>query len=41
MVIADLVFTFGETTGQFALQYMRSKMMEDKVGREILELVLH
>ena len=35
----DLVFTFGETTGWYALQCMRAKMLLDEVGQEILEYV--
>ena len=34
--ITDLVSTFGETSGQYALEYVRSKMMEEEEGREIL-----
>jgi len=34
---ADMVATFGETTGHFALKTMRSKMEADPVGRLILE----
>jgi len=32
----DMVATFGETTGHFALKSMRSKMAADPVGRQIL-----
>ena len=32
----DMVATFGETTGHFALKTMRSKMAADPVGRLIL-----
>ena len=34
--ITDLVSTFGETSGRYALEYVRSKMMEEEEGREIL-----
>ena len=32
----DMVATFGETTGHFALKTMRNKMAADPVGRQIL-----
>ncbi|XP_050389541.1 ubiquinone biosynthesis protein COQ4 homolog, mitochondrial [Patella vulgata] len=33
----DMVSAFGETTGYFALQRLREKMLQDPVGRQILE----
>lgn len=33
----DMVATFGETTGQFALKNIKSKMESDAVGRQILQ----
>ncbi|XP_064649723.1 ubiquinone biosynthesis protein COQ4 homolog, mitochondrial-like [Lineus longissimus] len=33
----DMVHYFGETTGYLALRWMRQKMMDDPVGRQILE----
>jgi ubiquinone biosynthesis protein COQ4 len=36
---ADLVFTFGEVSGWYALQCMRYKMLQNDNGREILKYI--
>jgi hypothetical protein len=33
----DMIATMGETTGYFAIKHMRSQMMSDPIGRQILE----
>lgn len=40
-IFADMIATMGEVTGQYALKYMHQKMINDPVGRLILEWVLY